>query len=286
MEFLGLRISPWIYHLLSLSVAHKRHGEQMRSGWPQNPKTLADRDASMNNLLIRTKFSNFFKSDYLSKHYPKLREIAKALKVPTEIYAYATEAPTNKITDEPIGADAGFVFPVADPIIRVEMSYEDVQQAGDVEAGDGEDSDVEDKLPIDESEELQALRSQLKTSEQFARNVATLGDDIVAEYLTAARDDLDSGEVTQVQGILKALGQRLSVLAQDADVAEEDEDAPAGGRAVDPDVAQALNDELHQLEVEYPELMRQEDFADLSAAVGSGDRETFDALVEVYHATH
>jgi hypothetical protein len=63
-EFLGLPISVDIGSPLTLSVAHRHHGAQMRTGWTEDPTDISDRDEVANNILIETQLSNHLKHDF------------------------------------------------------------------------------------------------------------------------------------------------------------------------------------------------------------------------------
>lgn len=71
-DFLGLPLVAWERHTFCISIAHKLHERQMRTGWtPANPDSLSQRDDSLNNILIETQVSNYLKHDFDPTTYPR-----------------------------------------------------------------------------------------------------------------------------------------------------------------------------------------------------------------------
>lgn len=59
---------------------------QMRPGWSQNPKTLADRNDELNNILIEPWCVNSMKGNLAEQHYGLMKEIIQDLRVETRFY--------------------------------------------------------------------------------------------------------------------------------------------------------------------------------------------------------
>lgn len=62
-EYLDLPRVLWIRHPFCVSVAHKRHGKSMQTGWPPRPRSLSQRKEKENNILFETWTSNVGKSN-------------------------------------------------------------------------------------------------------------------------------------------------------------------------------------------------------------------------------
>lgn len=86
-DFLGLPLVAWARHPFCIAIAHKTHKKQMRTGWTTGePDSLSQRDDLINNILIETQSSNFFKHDFDQSTYPKLLEMIKEITVPKDLY--------------------------------------------------------------------------------------------------------------------------------------------------------------------------------------------------------
>lgn len=72
-EFLNLPLYIERYHPLTFAIAQRFHGHQMRTGWSANPKSMTDRNAKENSILVETQTSNYLKSNYHEVHYPDLK---------------------------------------------------------------------------------------------------------------------------------------------------------------------------------------------------------------------
>ena len=107
-EFLSLPMCCAVRSPLRFSVAHKNHGQQMRTGWPSHPTSLADRKEEDNNLLVETWFSNALKNDTREKLYPVLRKYMKTLKIPKHLYESAASRPTLKTVEQDLPAEEDF----------------------------------------------------------------------------------------------------------------------------------------------------------------------------------
>jgi hypothetical protein len=81
-EFLGLPLDVEHRNPLTFAIAHRVHGRQMRTGWALNSKTLADRDDSINNILIETRSSNFLKHCFAEADYPMLKQLVADVRMP------------------------------------------------------------------------------------------------------------------------------------------------------------------------------------------------------------
>lgn len=83
-EFLGLPLVIRFCNPLTISIAHRIHGKQMRTGWPKNPTKLMDRINENNNLLIETQASNYIKCCFNETHYQRLRDQVLDVQIPLE----------------------------------------------------------------------------------------------------------------------------------------------------------------------------------------------------------
>ncbi|KAJ9303515.1 hypothetical protein DTO217A2_7005 [Paecilomyces variotii] len=64
-EFLKLPLSVYIRHPLRFVVAHKSHGQQLRTGWTTiTPSSIADWVFSLNNVVFETHLSNMAKQNF------------------------------------------------------------------------------------------------------------------------------------------------------------------------------------------------------------------------------
>ncbi|KAH7469602.1 hypothetical protein IWW34DRAFT_849291 [Fusarium oxysporum f. sp. albedinis] len=84
-EFLGLPLDVEIRNPLTFVVAHRVHGRQMRTGWALDSQTLADRDDSINNILIETRSSNFLKHNFAEADYPMLKKLVADVRMPLRL---------------------------------------------------------------------------------------------------------------------------------------------------------------------------------------------------------
>ncbi|THW49840.1 hypothetical protein D6C90_07080 [Aureobasidium pullulans] len=71
---------------LRLSVAHKHHGRQMLSGWPEEPSDVSQRVDEENNILMETWLENWTKLDLDKKFYSQLRDVFRRSVVTSELY--------------------------------------------------------------------------------------------------------------------------------------------------------------------------------------------------------
>ncbi|KLU83937.1 hypothetical protein MAPG_02986 [Magnaporthiopsis poae ATCC 64411] len=85
-EFLGLPLDVDSGNPLCFAVAHRVHGQQMRTGWATDPEKRSleqrVRDDEDNNVLIETRTSNFLKHTYHESVYPLLIDLFKSIKMP------------------------------------------------------------------------------------------------------------------------------------------------------------------------------------------------------------
>ncbi|KAM3446348.1 hypothetical protein MY3296_009753 [Beauveria thailandica] len=88
-DFLYLPLGIYFHNPLTFAVAHRVHGQQMRTGWPGFffGMTLQDRleGESQNNILIEARTSNFLKHNFDPVYYPDLKELVKDVKMPIDI---------------------------------------------------------------------------------------------------------------------------------------------------------------------------------------------------------
>lgn len=111
-EFLNLPLCVDTRHLFRFAVAHKKHHEQMLTGWiVPHPTSLDDYDASQCNILIEAHFSNNLKKDFPEEVYPEILDAIKNIQVPKEYYTpdpdatVAADAPLIQVTNENIRQD-------------------------------------------------------------------------------------------------------------------------------------------------------------------------------------
>lgn len=83
-EFLGLPLDIVFGNPLTFVVAHRVHGQQMRTGWPRHPTRLIDRIDENNNILIETRSSNYFKHSFHEAYYQTLKDHLLNVQVPLE----------------------------------------------------------------------------------------------------------------------------------------------------------------------------------------------------------
>ena len=99
-EWLSLPMLPFFLHPLRFVVAHLHHGEQMRTRWTKShPKTIDDRDDSLNNIQFETCVLNYMKADFSESDYDAILAGFSAVKVPTQFYDPHT-TPSNEAVDE------------------------------------------------------------------------------------------------------------------------------------------------------------------------------------------
>ncbi|KAF5682422.1 hypothetical protein FDENT_7666 [Fusarium denticulatum] len=81
-ELLGLPLDIEHRNPLTFAIAPCVHGRQMRTGWALNSKTLADRDDSVNNILIETRSSNSLEHSFAEVDYPMLEQFVADVRMP------------------------------------------------------------------------------------------------------------------------------------------------------------------------------------------------------------
>lgn len=81
-EFLGLPLDIDFNNPLTFTVAHRVHGRQMRTGWPQDPIRLIDRIDADNNILIETRSSNFSKHNFHESYYQNIKNQILNVQIP------------------------------------------------------------------------------------------------------------------------------------------------------------------------------------------------------------
>jgi hypothetical protein len=86
-EWLNLLLSFLSGHPFRISCAHKHHNKMLRSGWTTIlPTSLADYDEALNNLLVETQFSNWFKNNALESEYGRAKDHLLSINLPKELY--------------------------------------------------------------------------------------------------------------------------------------------------------------------------------------------------------
>lgn len=86
-EWLNLPISHFNLHPFRLSIGHDVHDRILRSGWTTPfPSSLSQYDEKLNNLLIETAFSNFFKSNATDNDCARAREHLLSISLPKDLY--------------------------------------------------------------------------------------------------------------------------------------------------------------------------------------------------------
>jgi hypothetical protein len=100
-RLLDLPMSAAIRSPLRFSVAHYRHKRQMRTTFPAEPKSLADRMPDQGNISIETEFENMLKLDHLEQHYQLLVTLIKEFNPPQEMFNPAAERPTGHADNLP-----------------------------------------------------------------------------------------------------------------------------------------------------------------------------------------
>jgi hypothetical protein len=87
-EFLNLPMTIYSKHALCLSIGHKHHGQQMRTGFKTlQPTDLSQHyDENMNNICFETQISNFTKWDYPEGDYDKIRTDMRSIHLKTAHY--------------------------------------------------------------------------------------------------------------------------------------------------------------------------------------------------------
>ncbi|KAK6436940.1 hypothetical protein LTR95_006873, partial [Oleoguttula sp. CCFEE 5521] len=87
-EFLGLPITIWLQHPLCLSIGHRHHGFQMRTGF--NTLTPTDLkkhyNASDSNILFETQCSNKAKWNFYEERYPAILDDLKLVDLKNDHY--------------------------------------------------------------------------------------------------------------------------------------------------------------------------------------------------------
>lgn len=122
-EFLRLPIVVRVRDPLNVSIGHKNHGMQMRTGWPRRPKKLSDRNNAHNNILIETQFSNMIKLDYDSAtEYASIRKLVDDINIPKSMYDPGAPAPTAPTLADEVAADTDLELPNEEPMVLQEIS--------------------------------------------------------------------------------------------------------------------------------------------------------------------
>lgn len=99
-----------IRHGLRFAIAHRHHGQQMRTGWQvDEPSDKSQRDDSQSNILVEACTTNWMKWDYLEKYYQVIHDNFARADVPTEWYDPRTNPPSGpgpEVTESDFSVDA------------------------------------------------------------------------------------------------------------------------------------------------------------------------------------
>ncbi|KAH0150535.1 hypothetical protein KCU67_g10620, partial [Aureobasidium melanogenum] len=72
----------WEKHLFCISISHKLHKRQIRTGWTTaNPDQLSQRDDSLNKILVKTQASNYFEHGFEPGTYHGLLQMVKRISI-------------------------------------------------------------------------------------------------------------------------------------------------------------------------------------------------------------
>jgi hypothetical protein len=138
-EFLGLPLSIYIRHPLRFAVAHKKHGQQLRSGWTTpNPTSLQDREEELNNMLFETATSNWVKSDFAEDTYDQIRADLENIHIDKRFYDPNFKPAANLVDDLVINIDT---LDLEDVIPGEEMDEEFLKSIQDEDGGGKSNSD-------------------------------------------------------------------------------------------------------------------------------------------------
>ena len=85
-EFLSLPLVWEERNPLCFSVGHRKHGQDMLTGWPREPRRLRDRVDDHNNILFEAQLSNMLKQDYRKEDYPGIIRQIYEINMPPHIY--------------------------------------------------------------------------------------------------------------------------------------------------------------------------------------------------------
>lgn len=87
IEFLGLPLVAYWFHVLRFAIGKKDHRRGMRTGWKSiKPISIDDRDDALNNVLFETCTSNFLKNNFLDSDLVVIREELAKLVIPKEFF--------------------------------------------------------------------------------------------------------------------------------------------------------------------------------------------------------
>jgi hypothetical protein len=167
-EFLGLPLSVYTLSPLTISIAHKHHGRQMRTGWPENPTSLSDRDNIANNILIESQFTNFLKRDFPESTYPDLQAIVASIEVPRKFYDPTLPAPAVSLSAQEASQlqtddDLDFI----DDSDGFQPWSQFLTASGDVDEDEADEDEEEEQIlraslaDIEEAETQQAIEQSL-----------------------------------------------------------------------------------------------------------------------------
>lgn len=77
----------WERHPFCISIARKLHKRQMKTGWTTaNPDSLSQRDDTLNDILVETQASNYFKHDFDPSTYPRLQQMVQKISISSNFH--------------------------------------------------------------------------------------------------------------------------------------------------------------------------------------------------------
>jgi hypothetical protein len=113
-EFFGAPMTIYVKHALIFSIGHRRHGEQMRTGFKTPyPQDLDDYDESISNICFETHLANHVKWNHSESEYEIIHEDLRKVHLNTDYYSVPNDCPrfnfneifargTHELVDEDI----------------------------------------------------------------------------------------------------------------------------------------------------------------------------------------
>ncbi|KAL1888150.1 hypothetical protein Sste5346_009760 [Sporothrix stenoceras] len=163
-DLLGL---PLVFHRhnpLSVSIGHRLHGKQMRTGWPIASTSIGDRIDELNNILLESRTINLLKSNFPGEKYLFLKDLIRQISLPTSVF------------------DPSVVFSVVPDDLQDFLDYDHNKSA----ATGLNDSDEEDDIQISDWQAADIVSDLNGSSDEEFRDEHASGD--------SPSDDLDGLE--------------------------------------------------------------------------------------------
>lgn len=91
-DLLGLPLVFDCWDSLCVSLGHREHGMEMRSGWPLAVSSIRQRNDADNNLIFESRFTNMLKHNYPQVGYDNLRQLVQEIQVPLEDFDPSLDA--------------------------------------------------------------------------------------------------------------------------------------------------------------------------------------------------